>query len=152
MNILALDLGTTMGWAANPNGVITSGVITFKPGRFESGGMRYIRFVAAIRELLSKTGAKIVYFEEVRRHLGVDAAHIYGGFLAHLQATCVELDVNHCGVPVPTIKIQATGKGNANKDAMIAAAKQRGWNPVDDNEADALWILDWAVKQNGGAQ
>ena len=150
MTILALDLGTTMGWAANPNGIIASGTITFRPGRFESSGMRYIRFVAEIKELLAKTGAKIVYFEEIRRHLGVDAAHIYGGFLAHLQATCIEAGVEYCGVPVGTIKAHATGKGNANKDAMIAAARARGWTPTDDNEADALWILDWARNQNGG--
>ncbi len=29
-----------------------------------------------------------VYFEEVRRHLGTDASHCYGGFLAHLSSWC----------------------------------------------------------------
>ena len=40
------------------------------------------------------------------------------------------------------IKRHATGNGNANKGQMIEAARTIGWNPEDDNEADALWLLD----------
>ena len=54
------------------------------------------------------------------------------------------------GVPVGTIKRHATGKGNANKAAMIAAAKARGFSPADDNEADAIAILHWAIETRGG--
>ena len=34
---------------------------------------------------------------------------------------------------------------------MIAAAKARGHDPVDDNHADALALLDWAMAQGGVA-
>ena len=34
---------------------------------------------------------------------------------------------------------------------MIAAAKARGITPVDDNHADALALLDWAMAQGGAA-
>ena len=47
---------------------------------------------------------------------------------------------------------RSTGKGNANKDAIIAAARARGFSPVDDNEADAIAILLWAMETQGGAQ
>jgi hypothetical protein len=47
------------------------------------------------------------------------------------------------GVPVGTIKRFATGRGNANKTAMIAAMQARGFHPGDDNEADAL---SWAAR------
>lgn len=147
MTILALDLGTTTGWAANPGGVVTSGTLTFKPSRFEGGGMRYLRFRSAVNELIATTGAERVYFEEVRRHAGTDAAHVYGGLLAHLTALCEEMRIPYLGVPVQTIKRHATGKGNANKGAMEAAATARGWTFADDNEADALWLLDWAKGQ-----
>ena len=53
-------------------------------------------------------------------------------------------------VPVGTIKRHATGKGNAPKEAMIAAARARGFSPADDNEADAIAILHWAIETNGG--
>jgi len=59
--------------------------------------------------------------------------------------------VPYQGVPVGTIKKFLTGKGNANKDAMIAAAQARGFSPADDNEADAIAILLWALETNGGA-
>jgi len=43
--ILALDLGTTTGWAIRGfDGLITSGTVSFKPGRYDGGGMRYLRF------------------------------------------------------------------------------------------------------------
>jgi len=47
-------------------------------------------------------------------------------------------------------KRHATGKGNAPKAAMIAAARARGFSPADDNEADAIAILHWAIETNGG--
>jgi Holliday junction resolvasome RuvABC endonuclease subunit len=92
-----------------------------------------------------------VVFEEVRRHAGVDAAHAYGGFMAHLTAWCEHHQIPYQGVPVGSIKKHATGKGNAGKAEMIAAAKARGITPVDDNHADALALLDWAMAQGGAA-
>jgi Holliday junction resolvasome RuvABC endonuclease subunit len=53
------------------------------------------------------------------------------------------------GVPVGTIKRHITGRGNADKDAVIAAVRALGFDPVDDNEADALALLDWALKTGG---
>jgi hypothetical protein len=47
---------------------------------------------------------------------------------------------------VGTIKRHATDKGNAGKDATIVAERARGFKPVDDNEADALAPLLWAIK------
>ena len=45
MTILALDLGTQTGWAlACRDGSLTSGSQSFKPQRFEGGGMRFLRF------------------------------------------------------------------------------------------------------------
>ena len=35
-------------------------------------------------------------------------------------------------------------------DAMMAAARARGFSPVDDNEADAIALLVWAIETNGG--
>ena len=82
--------------------------------------------------------------------MGVDAAHAYGGFMAHLTAWCEQQDIAYEGVPVGTIKRHATGKGNANKTMMIEAARNRGHLPSDDNEADALALVYWAVEQRLG--
>lgn len=142
MNVLALDLGTTTGWAIGSGAVDCFGSVSFKPQRFEGGGMRFVRF----RRWLDDVGPfGAVYFEEVRRHAGVDAAHAYGGFLAHLSAWCEERRIPYYGVPVGTIKKAATGKGNADKAAMIAAAQALGYNVEDDNQADAIHLLRYAL-------
>jgi Holliday junction resolvasome RuvABC endonuclease subunit len=148
---LALDLGTHTGWALRQQDhSITSGTEPFSPRRFEGGGMRYLRFKHWLQELRRTAGElHAVYFEEVRRHAGVDAAHAYGGFLAHLSAWCEHHRIPYQGVPVGTIKKHATGKGNASKDAMVAAMRALGHQPVDDNEADALALLHWAIAQEG---
>ncbi|PZR10417.1 MAG: hypothetical protein DI532_18235 [Azospirillum brasilense] len=153
-SLLALDLGSTLGWAVQlPDGGITSGIATFRPGRFEGGGMGWLRFRRWLDEMAGTAGPiGSVVFEEVRRHAGTTAAHVYGGFLAHLTAWCEGAGVPYQGVPVGTIKRFATGKGNAGKDAVIAAVRARGFAPVDDNEADALALLLWAIDAQGGAR
>jgi Holliday junction resolvasome RuvABC endonuclease subunit len=150
--VLALDLGTTTGWALRSrDGGITSGTITFKPSRFEGGGMRFLRFRTWLAEVMALSGGvSRVVFEEVRAHAGTDAAHIYGGFLAHLSAWSEERGIPYQGVPVGTIKAFATGKGNANKATMTAAIRARGFRPADDNEADAIALLLWATDAQGG--
>lgn len=143
MTLLALDFGATLGWAARPeNGRLTSGTMTFRNGRFEGGGMRWVRYAAWLDEMHRKAGPLTqVWFEEVNHHAGVRDAHAYGGFLAHLTAWCEAHSVPYAGVSVGTIKKFATGKGNANKDAMIAAIRAMGHAPADHNEADAIALL-----------
>jgi Holliday junction resolvasome RuvABC endonuclease subunit len=148
--ILAIDLGTTTGWALRSrDGRIISGSESFKPQRFEGGGMRYLRFRRWLTDIKQcADGLDAVYFEEVRRHVSTDAAHAYGGFLATLTAWCEHHQIPYQGVPVGAIKKHATGKGNAGKDAMMAAVRSLGHRPADDNEADALALLDLVAKHH----
>ncbi len=152
MATIALDLGTTTGWALRGyDGLITSGTASFRPGRFDGGGMRYLRFANWLTEIDRLSGPiSAIWFEEVRRHAGTDAAHVYGGLMASLTSWAELRGIPYQGVPVGTIKRHATGKGNADKEAMIAAARARGFSPDDDNEADAIAILLWAIETNGG--
>jgi Holliday junction resolvasome RuvABC endonuclease subunit len=119
---------------------LASGVWNLKPSRHEGGGMRFVRLRRYLCELLdANAGEVLLGYEEVRRHAGTDAAHIYGGIVAVVQSVCEERTIPYQGVPVGTIKRLATGKGNADKTAMVAAAVVRFWPVTDDNEADALW-------------
>ena len=151
--ILALDLGSRCGWAVLPrSGRIASGVSEFRPGRFEGAGMVFLRFERFLGDASEASGPfGVVVFEEVRAHAGTLAAQVYGGFLAHLTAWCERHAVPYLGVPVATIKRHATGKGNASKDEVIKAVRARGHAPTDDNEADALALLDWAISNGIGA-
>lgn len=155
--VIGLDLGTKTGWAWTTNGEAVgnfSGVESFQPGRYEGGGMRYLRFRGFLDSLAAQGTPQAIFFEEVRSHKGAAASHVYGGFLATLTAWCEERGIPYQGIPVGTIKRHATGKGNANKAAMIEAAQKR-W-PLcgieDDNQADALWVLDCGLAQLGGVQ
>lgn len=139
--ILALDLGTKTGWATiGPTGAVKSGTQSFAQGKFAGGGQRFLAFRRWLDANFAGSTTEVV-FEAVRRHIGTDAAHIYGGLLALLTAWCEEREIPYEGVPVGTIKKHATGRGNAKKHEMIAAAQARGYEPKDDNEADALALL-----------
>jgi hypothetical protein len=150
--ILALDLGQKTGWAVrNRDGAIASGVYEFRPGRFEGGGMIWLRFRAWLQEIDQTAGkVGVVVFEEVVAHRGVAASHCYAGFLAHLTAWAEANRIPYQGVPVGTIKRHIAGKGNADKAAVIAAVTALGFDPQDDNEADALALLLWAIAQGIG--
>lgn len=146
MTILALDLGTTTGfaWCAVP-GTVISGTWSFKPERHESEGMRYLRMREQLDRMHKTCGVKVIYFEAVHRHVGTHAAHVYGGLLGVLKGWCCECGVEYDGVGVGTIKKAWTGKGNASKQEMIDECVARGYAPIDDNEADAIALLTMKI-------
>jgi Holliday junction resolvasome RuvABC endonuclease subunit len=150
--ILALDLGTTTGWALRDGDVTISGVTSMKNDRHSGGGMRFLRFRRWLDELYTSAPINEVYYEEVRRHAGTDAAHVYGGLLAVLTAWCEEHGIPYAGVPVGSIKKYAAGKGNAAKQAMIDAVQRWGYEPADDNEADAIALLHLQCAQRGDVE
>jgi len=108
--------------------------------------LRFKRWLTDLKATLGYIDA--IYFEEVRAHKGVDAAHKYGGFVAHLTAWCEHHGIPYQGIPVGTIKKHITGKGNAPKESVIMAVKNKGFTPIDDNEADSLALLDFVLNNN----
>jgi Holliday junction resolvasome RuvABC endonuclease subunit len=117
--------------------------------------MRFYRFVEELNRLWILETPHAIYYEEVHAHAGTDAAHAYGGFRGMLMYWCEaqEPSIPYGSFGVGTIKKRATGKGNAKKPDMIAAAN-RVFGPIlmreiaDDNEADALWILALALDKH----
>jgi crossover junction endodeoxyribonuclease RuvC len=135
---LSLDLGTTFGYAVfSPTDLICHGFekLTSKPGR-------YNRFESFICNLINKHAISEIYYEKVRNHIGVDAAHVYGGFEAVLQKICFSYNLECVGINVKSIKKVATGNGNASKQQVIDAINTTfNLNVTDNNEADALSIV-----------
>ncbi|GAA7771982.1 hypothetical protein HpMS107_60410 [Helicobacter pylori] len=148
-NILAIDIGTTTGWALGlRDGKLHSGSQSFAPRRNEGPGQRWLKFAAWLGERARQAGEiHVVYYEKVRRHAGTTAAHVYGGFEAHLEAWADRNRIRLVGVQVQAIKKAATGDHRASKDAMIAAMRARGHRVIDDNHADALALLEHARKE-----
>lgn len=148
MKLLALDLGTKAGWASFDGDIITSGVqsFVFNP-RYEGGGMRFLKFQKWMNDMHTLVRFERLMFEEVmQRPASVAAGHVYGGFLGHLTSWCEAHQVPYEGIPVGTIKKDLTGSGKATKADMIEWIKKKGHHPADDNEADALAILYWMMK------
>ena len=146
---LALDLGTQTGWAiANGKKVIQSGVDDLSVTKFDSYGQTFVNFKHLLRRLHKRHNFDTVYYEAVRKHIATDAAHKYGGFMAALQTFCLEREIEFKGVPVQTIKKSFTGKGNADKLAMLREAANRGHTPADDNEADAIAIAYYILQNS----
>lgn len=153
MNILALDLGTTTGWALGMrDGTLTGGSASFAPKRTEGPSQRWLKFRQfLIDSRLSAGEIHVCYYEDVRRHPPgqVLAAHCYGGFLAMLQVWAGVNNIRLVPVGVGTVKKHWTGNGAAKKDLMVATAREKGFAVADDNHADALAILALARHLEG---
>ena len=149
---LGIDPGTNCGWCVmqrKKSGdskevkVVASGTWDLKPKRHEGGGMRYLHLRRFLEEILNTYTISAIGYEEVRRHLGTDAAHIYGGIVSHIATFGEENSIPYTAIPVGTIKKMATGKGRASKEDMISAANIFfNVQCEDDNEADAIWIAN----------
>lgn len=147
--ILGIDPGTKCGWALlkdETEDLIGMGEWDLSTKRFEGGGMRYVKLRRKLEDFFKENSEiSVVCYEEVRRHLGTNAAHIYGGIVATLTSFCEEKEIPYISIPVGTIKKRATGKGNAKKDQMIEAASEkwgRDKENITENMADAAWCAD----------
>ncbi len=157
MKILGIDPGSHCGWAYRDGrgkgrrvGVVwESGVWDLAARRHEGGGMRYLRCRKYLQDVLDLLKPEVVVYEEVRRHMGTDAAHVYGGIVAVISEECEARKIPYRGIPVGTIKKHATGKGNADKVKMGEAARYRwpDYDFADDNEVDARFIADTAATE-----
>ncbi|MFJ1149010.1 hypothetical protein [Bordetella bronchiseptica] len=152
VNILALDLGTKLGWAVRGrDGRTSHGTEVFTPRASWSPGQRWLRARSFLVEVITQRQVHAIAYEDVKRHTGTDAAHAYGAFLCIVEMLADSHRLRLLPVGVGTIKKHWTGKGNADKADMIAEAKARGFRPETDNDADALAILSWAVAQERAA-
>jgi len=150
--ILALDLGTKTGYAVRRrDGKIVHGTQSFAPRASWSEGQRWLRFQAWLAELLDLHQVHTIAYEHVSFHAGVRDAHCYGAFRALVEMAADRRRITLMNTNVQTIKRHWTGKGGANKEAMVEQARIRGFRPETDNDADALAVLDWAVAQERAA-
>lgn len=149
MRILSIDPGTHCGYAVWQDGsFIASGVWDLSSRRHEGGGMRLLRFERHFTDAV--VGVNLIAYEEVRRHAGTDAAHIYGALTGIIQKQGELCGVPYYGIPVGTIKKFATGKGNADKAKMIAAGEELWGEVLPEDEVDARFVALVAAKEYGG--
>lgn len=136
INLLAIDQASNCGWATKN----ASGVWNFNTRKDESSGMKMLRFRAKLKEVCALEEINLIVYERVagfHKQAIIHAAKM----VAIIESFCEENNIQYKAVSATEVKRFATGKGNANKDAMIASARLKlGYQGNDDNEADALWI------------
>jgi Holliday junction resolvasome RuvABC endonuclease subunit len=142
--ILALDVATHCGFAITRD---VYGVWDLTPKRDESMGMRLIRFRSKMNDILKSENINLVVFERPGgRHVG--AVIVQSELQGQVKVICEDHKLEYRGYSSQEIKKYATGKGNCGKPAMINAARVKlGYMGDNDNEADALWLLELAKSE-----
>jgi Holliday junction resolvasome RuvABC endonuclease subunit len=150
VTVLALDLGSRMGWALlRADGRVESGVEAFSPKTNESPGGRFNRFRRWLVDMkqahpeLARIAYENVNF--IGGPQGTYAVQVYGGFEAIVLMFCDHHQIECRGHAVGTVKKRFAGSGKATKDDMIAQCRAMGFKPQDDNEADAIAVLHVAT-------
>lgn len=150
LRILALDPATRCGFAHSMG---ASGTWDLSTRRDESIGMKLIRFRGKLEEIRLAVGVDLLVYEAARHA----APKMQGALVvqAMLQATlvtwCEDNRIEYRGYSPSEIKKRATGRGNAGKPDVLAAARAKWPEVRDDNQADSLWLLDLAAAEYGGA-
>jgi Holliday junction resolvasome RuvABC endonuclease subunit len=144
------DLGTVTGYAFSAGAsMLVSGRWDFSSKKGEGYGARFLKFRRSLEQAHAAIRFETAHYEDVHRHLGTLAAHVYGGLKAELTAFCEARGIVYAGVGVGTIKKSFTGYGNAKKAQMIAEANRRGFVTEDDNEADAIALAVLKLTEMG---
>lgn len=143
IKILALDPATHCGFAVSNT---LYGVWDLSHRRDESVGMRLIRLRAKLDEVITTERINLVVFERPGgQHK--NAIIVQSELQGQIKVVCEDHKIEYRAYSSQEIKKFATGKGNAGKPAVIAAAKEKLAYPGNnDNEADALWLLELAKR------
>lgn len=143
--ILAIDMATKTGWACNnPE---ASGVENMKVKTTESRGMIFIRFSAWLEEMIAKVKPELIVYEQPHAR-GRAATEVLNGLLAYVTEKCERHGIEFTSCHSGTLKVFVTGNGKGSKEVLMKAYEKKwGKPPIDDNECDARWLLEWAKKE-----
>lgn len=143
MRCLAIDPSNRTGFAHSDG---YRGVEILTRAADTHPGQRLIRFEEWLTETLANHPTELIAAEDASfgsPNPNVQAMHNELRGIIHLVAAEHGIDVKL--FQPASIKAHATGKGNAKKPAMVRACQDHiDKSVVDEDLADALWILDLA--------
>lgn len=144
--IVALDLSlTSTGWAHNDGSAFAVG--TFTPGKLR--GVERLAHLRGRALSLLNSGYGMLIIEDglVRSSSAKVLGELHG---------VIKMALHDGGHPPPvlvspaSVKVYATGKGNAGKPDMLSSAIQRlGYTGANPDEVDALWLLAMGLDMMG---
>lgn len=155
MNILALDIGTKMGYAYNLHGQFFCGTwILATPKEITAAGKNRLnrrndpRFKKLCEILTGLPEFDVVVFEDVQFASYTLQVQLWAGLRSAVNL-CARAKHFDC-VPVTTLKKFGALHGGATKEMMASALKRRYpeiWSPnLGDDAIDAAWAWIWATK------
>jgi Holliday junction resolvasome RuvABC endonuclease subunit len=145
MRVLALDLATNTGFARNYGPEPRTGSVNFQRKKKEPIG---VMFTDLENWMITQGESDIVVLE--KPHMRGGAATMYCvGLWAIAEKSAYSMEAKVMLVATRDLKLSFTGYGNASKEDMIAMAKRRGYDPKDDDEADACLLLEYALELKG---
>lgn len=149
--IVSFDLSlTSTGWAELHRSHADGphwGTVVPPPAAKAPMGERLECILNTIHERC-RNGCELVVIEApvVRSSAAVAIGRVHGVALLVLY----RLGIPVIEVPPASVKMLATGKGNAGKDDVRGAARSRlGYTGESDDEADALWLADAGARLLG---
>lgn len=151
MKILALDLATNTGYARNYGTEPRTGSVSFeRPKATKKQPKVPVGFIFdTFNDWLAKQEPPDILVLEEPHMRGGAATKICIGLWAIANAGAFGIGVPVMAVRTRDLKISFVGIGNASKEDMIAMAKRRGYNPQNDDEADACLLLEYMKELKG---
>lgn len=143
-SILALDLGLSLGWALDKQGV-SYGEVAFHSAHRP---MRWVHFADWLADRLASYAPELVVYERVVGvHRNGAHARLAHGFAAYCEGICARHEVTVIeGASPMQLKKFWCGTGRASKEEMLAQARRRGYRPSSHDAADALALLHWTIE------
>ena len=144
--LLAIDPGRMTGWAAiaDADAEVESGTHEMTGA---NTGAKMLSADNRFRTMIERLKPALIYVEDgfVPKHMDKNSTMMLFGYRCIL-----EMEAHKAGVPLralkpSAIKHQVAGKGSADKAQMMAAVRFLGYEPVDDNHADAIALLECAM-------
>ena len=141
--VLALDLGTTTGWATDRDDRVAFGHFCVAK-KDDCKAERLVLFRDELDRLVVCYKPTVIAYENACVQRG-HAAQWWAQWEAIVLLTAADMRVACFHVHPSTLKKFVTGRGNAPKNEMINWAKvYAGAQDLTHDEADAVAVLHWA--------
>lgn len=155
MRVLAFDASMHCGWAFGPSPVAFG--TEHLPGDANNGA-RFIAFGGFLNRMVEKFRADTIVIESPLPMKSIAQTRLAFGWLACVQIVAVKRGLRFLEAHNNTVKKVFTGRGRAERDPKtkkiigeknlnLSECKRRGFDVTNDNEADALALMHWALAQ-----
>jgi len=155
MKLIGLDLATRFGWAIwAPGEPVRYGSVRLPSAPHISIGDRYLRYANWLAQRIKDERPAKVYFEApwVGPNTHQNTARFLMGLASSTHLICAKAGVITVEANNQTTRKQFLGAANRTmradkKAAVMSACRLRGWEPKNNDEGDALAVLEYAATQ-----